>query len=136
GHPEWKEDERFKTPALRDLNANLRLEMTQTELLKRDAKTWLEVLEKAGVPCAPVLTRNQMIEHPQIAANELLFETQHPVAGKIRQARPAARFSGSQLDAPRPAPKHGQHTQAILKDAGYTETEIANLMTSGAAFES
>ena len=136
GHPEWKEDERFKTPGLRDLNANTRLEMTQTELLKRDAETWLEILEEAGVPCAPVLTRNQMIEHPQIAANALLFETEHPVAGKIRQARPAARFSVSQLDAPTPAPKQGQHTQAILKDAGFSEAEIASLLAGGAAFES
>ena len=64
GRPEWKEDDRFKTPALRDLNANERLEMTQAALKTESAAYWLERLEEYGVPCAPVLTRSAMINHP------------------------------------------------------------------------
>src|SRR4029077_9195510 len=67
GRPEWLEDERFKTPALRQENIEARLELTQQALLVRPAKNWLEALTAAGVPCGPVLTRNQVIRHPQIA---------------------------------------------------------------------
>ena len=63
GHPEWLDDERFKTPAGRDRYADERLELIQQALLTRTAEEWLELLEAAGVPCAPVLTRAEMIRH-------------------------------------------------------------------------
>jgi len=136
GHPEWKEDERFKTPALRDRNADIRLQMTQDALLTRSAEDWLVRLEEAGVPCAPVLTRNEMIRHPQVVANELLFETEHPVAGRIRQARPAARFSRSSPEQRSPAPRHGEHTRQLLQEAGLTQGQIDTLIEQGVAFDS
>ena len=83
GHPEWLEDERFKTPALRDKNANQRLQMTQDALLEKSAEEWLEILEEAGVPCAPVLKRKEVIDHPVVVANNLIQEIDHPVAGKF-----------------------------------------------------
>lgn len=136
GHPEWKEDARFNTPTLRDLNANERLEMTQEALLSRSAEEWLDLLETAGVPCAPVLTRNQMVEHPQILANDLLFLSEHPVAGEIRQARPAARFSATPSEQRLPAPKHGEHTREILRAAGMTIDEVDDLLAAGAVYAS
>ena len=66
--PEWLDDPRFKTPALRQKHINERLAMTQEVLLTRPAAEWLERLTAAGVPCAPVLTRSQMIQHPQVVA--------------------------------------------------------------------
>ena len=67
GHPEWLEDPRFTTPALRDQNIDARLQMTQDVLKTRTTEEWLERLEAEQVPCAPVLTRDQVIAHPQIA---------------------------------------------------------------------
>ena len=63
------EDERFKTPALRDQHANERLQLIQEALLERPAAEWLVILDEAGVPCAPVLTRGEMIGHPQVVAS-------------------------------------------------------------------
>src|SRR6202162_5117107 len=68
GRPEWLEDERFKTPALRQKNIDARLQLTQEALMARPATDWLDALTVAGVPCGPVLTRNQVIRHPQVAA--------------------------------------------------------------------
>ena len=92
--PEWLDDPRFKTPALRQKHINERLAMIQEVLRTRPAAEWLERLTAAGVPCAPVLTRSRMIGHPQVVANGIVVETEHPGAGRLRQARPAARFSG------------------------------------------
>ena len=66
GRPEWIDDERFRTPALRQKNIDERLEVTQAALMARPAAEWLDLLTAAGVPCGPVLTRNQVIRHPQV----------------------------------------------------------------------
>ena len=130
GRPEWKEDDRFKTPALRDLNANERLEMTQAALKTESAAYWLERLEEYGVPCAPVLTRSAMINHPQVKANEVLLETEHPVAGRIRQARPAAQFSSRPYSTRQGAPKLGEHSLEVLSEIGLNADEIERLLNS------
>ena len=85
--PEWLDDPRFKTPALRQKHIDERLAMIQEVLLTRPAAEWLERLTAEGVPCAPVLTRSRMIEHPQVVANGIVVETEHPGAGRLRQAR-------------------------------------------------
>ena len=131
GHPEWLEDERFKTPALRDKNANQRLQMTQDALLEKSAEEWLDILEEAGVPCAPVLKRKEVIDHPVVVANNLIQEIDHPVAGKIRQTRPAARFSQSEVKPERGAPLLGQHNAELLSEIGYSESDIADLQSDG-----
>ena len=131
GHPEWKDDERFRTPALRDLNANERLELTQEALLARPAEEWLDILEEAGVPCAPVLTRRQMIDHPQIQASELIIETDHPVAGRLRQTRPAARFSGTVPEIRRGAPALGEHNEELLAEIGISGEAVEQLRNKG-----
>lgn len=130
-HPEWLEDERFLTPALRDRNANERLEMTQEALLGKTAEEWLEILEAAGVPCAPVLKRKEVVDHPVITANDLIREFDHPVAGKIRQTRQAARFSKSSLEQGRGAPQLGEHNTEMLSEIGYSSEEIEKLKKDG-----
>jgi crotonobetainyl-CoA:carnitine CoA-transferase CaiB-like acyl-CoA transferase len=102
-------------------------------LIGRTSAEWLERLTKADVPCGPVLTRNQMIRHPHIAALELLEEYDHPQAGRLRQARNAARFAGTPASIRGPAPVLGQHTDEVLTEIGYAASEIAELRAAGAA---
>jgi crotonobetainyl-CoA:carnitine CoA-transferase CaiB-like acyl-CoA transferase len=125
--PEWLNDPRFKTPASRQQNINDRLRMTQEVLLTRSAEEWLDRLTAEGVPCAPVLTRSAMIHDPQVVANDIVVETEHPVAGRLRQARPAARFSGTPATVGHGGPALGEHTEAILGELGYSPAEIAAL---------
>jgi crotonobetainyl-CoA:carnitine CoA-transferase CaiB-like acyl-CoA transferase len=132
--PEWLEDARFKTPALRDANIDARLQMTQDVLKTRTTEEWLERLEKEEVPCAPVLTRDQIIAHPQVAASGILLESDHPDAGRLRQTRTAARFAAPTV-VRHGAPRLGQHTREVLAEIGLSEAEIAELSAQGVCSE-
>ena len=122
-HPEWLDDERFETAGGRVAYAKERLDQTAEVLKTRTTQDWLARLDAEQVPCAPILPLSDVITHPQIVANELLFELDHPVAGRIRQPRAAARFDRTPTTLDRPAPTLGQHTDEILAELGFDRSE-------------
>lgn len=125
--PEWLEDERFRTANDRIVNVAARLELTAEVLRTRTSAHWLARLDAQGVPCAPVLSRGEVIEQEQIRVNALLQEHDHPVAGRIRQPRPAARFSATPAEMRRHAPLLGEHNEELLAELGYDASEITAL---------
>jgi crotonobetainyl-CoA:carnitine CoA-transferase CaiB-like acyl-CoA transferase len=131
--PEWLDDPRFKTPALRAENVDARLQMTQDVLIGGKSAEWLDKMTKADVPCAPVLTRNEVIRHPHVAALEIVEQYDHPQAGRLRQARAAARFSATPPAIRSGAPALGAHTDEVLGEIGYSAEQIAGLRAEGAA---
>ena len=130
-HPEWLEDPRFNSPAARDRYVNDRLVMTQEVLRTRTTAQWMERLERHDVPCAPALTRSQVLNHPQIIASGTLIEIDHPVSGRLRQARPPARFERTPAGIRFGAPRLGEHTDEILLEIGYTSAQIETLRAAG-----
>ncbi len=127
--PEWLDDERFKTAAGRVIHVQARLAMTAEVLRQRSSAEWLTRLDREGVPCAPVLSREQVIEHEQIRVNGMIEEHEHSVAGRIRQPRPAARFSATPARMRRPAPMLGEQSREILEEAGFSGAEIDALIS-------
>ncbi|MFK5978399.1 MAG: CoA transferase [Rhizobiaceae bacterium] len=126
--PEWQSDVRFATAALRGENIDERLQLTQEVLKTRTTAVWLERLEVDDVPCAPVLTRSEVIRHPQIIANETIIERDHPIAGKLRQTQPAPRFSKTPTSYRNSAPGLGEQSVEILTEAGLSQDEIQALI--------
>ncbi len=131
-HPEWLDDPRFKTPAGRVKHADARLELTAEVIKSRTAAEWLARLDAEQVPCAPILSRTDLFTDPQIAANALIVELEHPYVGRMRQARPAARFDGTPAELRSPAPLLGEHTDAVLTELGVSSEQLAALRTAGA----
>jgi crotonobetainyl-CoA:carnitine CoA-transferase CaiB-like acyl-CoA transferase len=129
--PEWLEDDRFSTPARRDQNIDQRLQMTQDVLKSRSTEAWLARLEAEGVPCAPVLTRDQVIGHPQVLASGILMESDHEAVGRIRQTRAAARFSETPTALRFGAPRLGEHNTVILAELGFERRDIEALQSRG-----
>lgn len=129
--PQWLEDPRFASAALRGKNIDERLQMTQDVLLTDTTENWMERLEAEDVPCAPVLTRREVINHPQTKANETVLEIDHPVAGRLRQAQPAPRFSSTPTSFRLPAPLLGADSHQILGHIGLSDEEIEQLADDG-----
>jgi crotonobetainyl-CoA:carnitine CoA-transferase CaiB-like acyl-CoA transferase len=125
--PEWLEDPRFATPAGRVLHVEARLALMTEALRTRSSAEWLERFDAEQVPCAPILSRADLLSHPQLAANELIVESVHPHAGPMRQPRPAARFDATPAQLRRPAPTLGEHTEEVLGELGLSAQEIRAL---------
>ncbi|MEA2728430.1 MAG: hypothetical protein QOF70_2905 [Acetobacteraceae bacterium] len=133
GKPEWIEDARFRTPFARSMNGAERIGLVGAILATGHSQDWLDRLDAAEVPCAPVLRRADVMNNVQVVNNALIELMEQPTLGTVRQARPAARFDRTPARIAGPAPRIGEHTEVVLAEAGYSAAEIEALKNSKAA---
>jgi crotonobetainyl-CoA:carnitine CoA-transferase CaiB-like acyl-CoA transferase len=132
GAPQLIDDSRFRTLADRSRNRKQMNAELDKVLVSRPSAEWIEVLNKAGVPSGPILNVKEVFENEQVRHLEMARPVQHPERGEMRvQAVPVtlSRTPGAIRTA---APIHGEHTEAILTELGYTREEIASLRKDGA----
>ena len=129
------EDERFATSAARVSNSGERKDLTGKEISKWNSKEILARFQEQGVPCAPLLSRMELMSHEQILANESILVSDVDGFGEVRQARPAARFNETPSEISRPAPRLGEHGNEILTELGYSNEFQQNLFKEGKLFK-
>src|SRR5262249_56749010 len=95
--------------------------------LTRTTAEWEELLLRIDVPHTAFTKLTEVSEQPHLKAVGMFVELEHPTEGKIRQARPATKFSESPAGIHRMAPRLGEHTAAVLREAGYSDAEITSL---------
>jgi crotonobetainyl-CoA:carnitine CoA-transferase CaiB-like acyl-CoA transferase len=130
GREDLLADPRFATVAERTKHIAERRTAISEELLRWDSKDILAKLDANGVPCAPILKRTDLLEDEQVRINRMIEEHEHPVAGKVRQPRPAAQFDRTPAAIRSLAPALGEHNAQILQELGYAESRIAELAAS------
>ncbi|MFY0611796.1 MAG: CoA transferase [Hyphomicrobiaceae bacterium] len=129
--PEWLKDPRFINQAARNENRQARMLLLDAAFAGNAVDHWLAVLDAADVPCAPVLPRRAVIDHPQVVANGVVETLDQPGVGEIRQARPAARFEATPASIQGAAPELGEHTADVLGELGFDQATIAEFEASG-----
>jgi len=132
GRDDLLADPRFQNAAGLVAHADERLERMAEVLRTQPTAHWLEALDREDVPCAPVLSRAELHLDPQVIANGIVVEDEHPVVGRVRQPRPAERLDGTPSRISRPAPALGQHTDEVLAEIGLDAEAIAALRRAGA----
>ncbi len=125
---ELVEDPRFTTAEVRGSNIPQLRSILQERAATQPSDYWLKRLVEADIPCALVQDYDMLAQDPQALENSYLYNYEHPKFGTLQAVGPVAYFSktGSVLQGPAPG-EPGQHTQAILANAGFTSEEIAHL---------
>ncbi len=111
GHPEWADDPRFRTNPDRVAHAAALYALIEPEMAKRSCAHWTELLDAAGVPCAPVQNVGQMLAHEQLKAVGML---QQVAGSSIPLLGLPISFDGRRPDAGKAAPALGAHTKDVL----------------------
>jgi formyl-CoA transferase/CoA:oxalate CoA-transferase len=126
-HEELADDPLFKTNKDRVRNREALISLLNSILSERSTADWLKALHQKGVPAGPVYTFDQIFSDDQVLHREMVVEMDHPSAGTIKQLGIPVLLSETPGSIRLPPPLLGEHTDDILKEAGYTQEEIETL---------
>ena len=126
GRPELANDDRFKGTGHRIKNRKALTEEINQALGSHPAQHWIDLFNREGIPSGPILTIEEMFNHPQIPAREMLLKMAHPAIGTYLTTGLAAKLSETPGNVTRP-PMLGEHTEQVLRASGFTSEEIVKL---------
>ena len=136
GHPEWREDPRFRTNSERMAHRETLVGLMNAVLRQRTRAEWQAAFDAAGVPAGPVHTVGEALSHPQTLARGMVVTLDHPQAGSTRALGCPIHFSATPTRISRPAPLLGQHSRELLMEFGYTEAQVETFLSKNAIAES
>ncbi|MGD9906050.1 MAG: CaiB/BaiF CoA transferase family protein, partial [Vicinamibacterales bacterium] len=132
GHPEWPADPRFATDGARVAHREGLAAAIDAVTSTATRADWLDRLDRAGIPCGPILDYAEAFATEQATARAMAVEVDHPALGRIRSVGTPLKFSATPIEPRRRAPRLGEDTDAVLADCGYDAAAIAGLRASGA----
>ncbi|MFN4360648.1 MAG: CaiB/BaiF CoA transferase family protein [Hylemonella sp.] len=136
GHPEWREDPRFASNRDRMAHLDELVALMNGVLRTQTRAHWQAAFDAAGVPAGPVHTVGEALTHPQTLARGMVVELDHPQAGATRALGCPIHFSATPAQITRPAPLLGQHTRELMKEFGYDDAQVDDLISRNAIAES
>ncbi|MCE2542248.1 MAG: CoA transferase [Acidobacteria bacterium] len=131
GHPEWTSDPDYADDTARVANRQALAELIEVVTRTRARAHWLALFEEHGVPCGPINTYAEVFQDEQISARDMVLETDHPTLGRLRTLGSPLKMSRTPPRPGRPAPLLGQHTDEVLREAGYAPGDLTALRTAG-----
>ena len=131
GRDELVADPRFVEPRDRMNNVDELVSTLEGTFAQHTSDHWLEILEAADVPAGPINDLAQVYNDPQVRAREMMVETDHPVAGRVKNIGIPIKLSETPGRLQRPAPTLGQHTDEVLRDLGCLPDQIEKLRAEG-----
>ncbi|MDB5402665.1 MAG: hypothetical protein JWQ55_4683 [Rhodopila sp.] len=131
GEPGLKTDPLYATGAARVANRARINAIVGGKLAAETTAYWVEVLNKAGIPSGPVNSVAQVFEDPQILAQEMVLDVDHPGHGIVRMLGFPIKYSDMPCQIRRPAPGLGEHSDEILAELGYLASDLAAWRQNG-----
>lgn len=129
GRPELKTDPRFDSIASRFRNVGEYFRIRAESLKDKTTAEWLEIFDKLDVPAMPYHTLDSLMEDPHLREVGLFQTIEHPTEGKVINMALPNKLSGGARSDFNPAPKIGQHSVEVLREIGYAEAEIDDLVS-------
>ena len=131
GRPELAEDERFIDMATRLQNINQSYRVTGEIIATRDRADWLALLGETNVPMMVVNTLDDLIDDPHLVESGFWQEAEHPTEGRVRMSSPPMNFGRTPASIRAMAPRLGEHSQEILREAGLDQATIDSMLAAG-----
>lgn len=120
-------DPRFQTLPDRVSNIGELYAVVEEEAAKRSTADWVAFCDRVSIPCMPVTALEDLPEDPHVAAVGLFGTAEHPTEGRYRTVRRPVSFSAAPFRIRRHAPRQGEHTAEILREAGFSQEDIATI---------
>jgi crotonobetainyl-CoA:carnitine CoA-transferase CaiB-like acyl-CoA transferase len=125
GQPQWVKMPDFATAALRVQNRHVLTTRIETITLVKPMAHWLDRLNARGIPCGPINSYADAFANPQVQARQMVVSIDHPTLGEVKTLGSPIKMSETPPAVGRKVPQLGEHTQEVLKEAGFSDEEIA-----------
>ena len=131
GRADLLEQDWVKDPVKRSANVDALYQIIADAAPAKTTREWLALLKEQEIPCGPVNTLEDLLSEPHLRAAGLFEPVSHPSEGLLRAVRSPFRARGPAKKADRPAPTLGDSSEAILREAGFSAADVANLLADG-----